>query len=75
MDCIVDEVAKGRTQLSEFHFHSHPNMITGKTIALPIQTIVGTVMSLLFNMLSRCVMDFLPRSKRILISWMHTCLQ
>ena len=72
MDCIVDEVAKGWTQLSDFHFHSHPYMITGKTIALPIQTIVGTVMSLLFNMLSRHVMAFLPRSKHILISWMHT---
>ena len=72
MDCIVHEVAKGLTQLSDFHFHSHPNMTTGKTIALPIQTIVGRVMSLLFNMLSRCIMAFLPRSKHVLISWLHT---
>ena len=41
---------------------SHPYMTTGKTIALTIQTFVGRVMSLLFNMLSRFVMAFLPRS-------------
>ena len=49
---------------------SHPYMITGKTIALTRQTFVGRVMSLLFNMLSRLVITFLPRSKCILISWL-----
>ena len=48
---------------------SHPYMTTGKTIALSIETFDGKVMSLLFNMLSRFVMAFLPRSKRLLISW------
>ena len=47
---------------------SHLYMTTGKTIALTIQTFVGKVMSLLFNMLSRFVIAFLPRSKRLLIS-------
>jgi len=50
---------------------SHPYMTTGKTIALTRQTFVGTVMSLLFNMLSRFVIAFLPRSKYLLISWLH----
>ena len=44
-------------------------MDTGKTIALPRQTFISKVMSLLFNMLSRLVIDFLPRRKRVLISW------
>ena len=70
MDCIVDEVAKGWTQLSDFHFHSHPYMTTAKTIALTIWTSVSKVMSLLFNMLSRLV-SFLPGSKRLLISWLQ----
>ena len=48
---------------------SHPYMTTGKTIALTRQTFVGKVMSLLFNMLSRLVITFLPRSKHLLISW------
>ena len=48
---------------------SHPYMTTGKTIALTRQTFVGKVMSLLFNMLSRLVITFLPRRKRLLISW------
>ena len=48
---------------------SHPHMTTGKTIALTRRTFVGKVMSLLFNMLSRLVITFLPRSKRLLISW------
>ena len=48
---------------------SHPYMITGKTVALTIQTFVSKVMSLLFNMLSRFIIAFLPRSKRLLISW------
>ena len=47
---------------------SHPNMTTGKTIALTRWTFVGKVMSLLFNMLSRLVITFLPRRKRLLIS-------
>ena len=47
---------------------SHPYMTTGKTIALTSQTFVGKVMSLLFNMLSRLVITFLPRSKPLLIS-------
>ena len=47
---------------------SHPYMTTGKTIALTRWTFVGKVMSLLFNMLSRLVIDFLPRSKHLLIS-------
>ena len=45
-------------------------MTTGKTITLTIQAFVGKVMSLLFNMLSRFVIAFLPRSKRLLISWL-----
>ena len=51
---------------------SHPYMITGKTIALTRRTFVGKVMSLLFNMLSRLVRTFLPRSKHILISWLQS---
>ena len=50
---------------------SHPYMTTGKTIALTKWTFVGKVMSLLFNMLSRLVITFLPRSKRLLISWLQ----
>ena len=50
---------------------SHPHTTTGKTIALTRQTFVGKVMSLLFNMLSRLVITFLPRSKCLLISWLQ----
>ena len=50
---------------------SHPYMTTRKTIALTRQTFVGKVMSLLFNMLSRLVITFLPRSKCLLISWLQ----
>ena len=50
---------------------SHPYMTTGKTIALTRWTFVGKVMSLLFNMWSRLVITFLPRSKRLLISWLQ----
>ena len=50
---------------------SHPYMTTGKTIALTRWTFVGKVMSLLFNMLSRLVIAFLPRSKLLLISWLQ----
>ena len=49
---------------------SHPYMTTGKTIALTRWTFVGKVMSLLFNMLSRLVIAFLPRNKHLFISWM-----
>ena len=51
---------------------SHPYMSTGKIIALTRQTFVGKVMSLLLNMLSRLVITFLPRSKRLLISWLQS---
>ena len=51
---------------------SHPYMTTGKTIALPRRTFVNKVMSLLFNMLSRLVIPFLPRSKHLLISWLQS---
>src|SRR5574341_1133132 len=51
---------------------SHPYMTTGKTIALTRQTFVGKVMSLLFNMLSRLIITFLPRSKHLLISWLQS---
>ena len=51
---------------------SHPYMTTGKTIALTRRTFVGKVISLLFNMLSRLVIIFLPRSKRLLISWLQS---
>ena len=59
--------------------HSHPYMTTGKTIALTRWTFVGKVMSLLFNILSRLVIAFLPRSNRLLISWLqspsdHNCV-
>ena len=47
-------------------------MTTGKTIALSRRTFVDTVMSLLYNMLSRLVITFLPRSKRLLISWLQS---
>ena len=50
---------------------SHPYMTTGKTIALTRQTFMDKVMSILFNMLSRLVITFLPRSKRLLISWLQ----
>ena len=50
----------------------HPYTTTGKTIALNRQTFVGKVMSLLFNTLSRLVIAFLPRSKRLLISWLQS---
>jgi len=52
--------------------HSHPYMTTGKTIVLTILTFVGKVMSLLFNMLFGFVIAFLPRSKRLLLSWLQS---
>ena len=51
---------------------SHPYMTTGKTIALTRRTFVGKVMSLLLNMLSRLVITFHPRSKRLLIAWLQS---
>ena len=51
---------------------SHPYVTTGKTIALTRRTFVGKVMSLLLNILSRLVITFLPRSKRLLISWLQS---
>ena len=51
---------------------SHPHMTPGKTIALTRQTFVGKTMSMLFNMLSMLVIAFLPRSKRLLISWLQS---
>ena len=51
---------------------SHPYMTTGKTIALTRETFVGKIISLLFNMLSRLVITFLPRSKCLLISWLQS---
>ena len=51
---------------------SHPYMTTGKTIALTKWTFVGKAMSLLFNMLSRLVIAFLPKSRHLLISWLQT---
>ena len=51
---------------------SRPYMTTGKTIALTRWTVVGKVISLLFNMVSRLVITFLPRSKHLLISWLQS---
>ena len=51
---------------------SQPYMTTGKNIALTRQTFFGKVMSVLFNMLSRLVIGFLPRSKRLLVSWLQS---
>src|SRR5574337_774937 len=59
-------------QLSYIVQLSHPYMTTGKTIALTRQTFVGKVMSLLFNILSRLVIAFLPRNKHLLISWLQS---
>ena len=53
---------------------SHPYVTTGKTVALTRQTFVDKLMSLLYNMLSRFVRTFLPRSKRLLISWLQSPL-
>ena len=64
---LVYGVTKSQTRLSDFTF-----TFTGKTIALTMWTFVGKVMSLLFNMLSRFVIAFLPRSKHLLISWLQS---
>ena len=63
---ILQHSAFFRVQLS------HPYTTTGKTIALTRGTFVGKVMSLLFNMLFRLVINFLPRSKHLLISWLQS---
>ena len=65
-ESILPHSAFFRVQLS------HPYMTTGKTIALTRWTFVDNVMSLLFNMLSRLVITFLPRSKHLLISWLQS---
>ena len=71
-------VAKSQTRLSSFTFTffivqlSHTYMATGKTIALTRRTFAGKVTSLLFNMLFRLVITFLPRSERLLISWLQS---
>ena len=57
-------------QHSAFFIVQHPYMITGKTIALTRQTFVGKVMSLLLDILSRLDIAFLPKSKRLLVSWL-----
>ena len=54
---------------------SHPYMTTGKTIALTRWTFVGKITSLLFNMLSGLVIAFLPRSKRLLLSWLQSAIR
>ena len=67
--------SKASIRRSAFFFMvqlSHPYMTTGKTITLTRQTFVGKVMSLLFNRLSKLVITFLPRSKRLLISWLQS---
>ena len=66
--------SKASIQRSDFFMVqlSHPYMTTGKTIALTRCTFVGKVMSLLFNMLSRLIITFLPRSKHLLISWLQS---
>ena len=84
LTCLISLQSKGLSSLLQHHSSkasirqhsalfiiqlSHPYMTTGKTIALTIWTFVGKVMSLLFNMLSKLVIAFLPRSKRLLISW------
>ena len=69
-DCSYWERSVSRLYIVTFFIVqlSHPYMTTGKTVALTRQTFVSKVMSLLFNMLSRFVITFLPRSKRLLIS-------
>ena len=72
----VHGVEMSWTRLSDFTFFivqlSHPYMTTGKSIALTSQTFVGKVTSLLFNMVSKLVLTFLPRNNRLLISWLQS---
>ena len=72
--CPWDSPGKSTGVGCHFLLQSHPYMTTGKTIALTRQTFVGKVMSLLFNMWSRLVIPFIPRSKRLLISWLQSPL-
>ena len=87
MDWLISLQSKGLKSLLQYHSSkasilqcsaffivqfSHPYMTTGKTITLTRWTFVGKVMSLVFNILSRLVIDFLPRSKRLLISWLQS---
>ena len=67
----LDSIFKSINSSALSFLHS-PYMTTGKTIALTRQSFVGKVMSLLFNMLSRLVITFLPRRKRLLISWLQS---
>ena len=76
---VIDGVAQSRTRLkqpscssSSMVQHSQSYMTTGKTITLTRRTFIGKVMSLVFNMLSRLVIAFLPRSKCLLISWVQS---
>ena len=71
MDCIVHGVAKSQTQLSIFHFLTSVHDYW-KTIALTMWIFVNKVMPLLFNMLSRLVIAFLPKSKCLLIYWLKS---
>ena len=73
-DLFMDVMSMGMGLYSAFFTVqlSHPYMTTGKTIALTRWTFVGKVMSLIFIMLSRLVIVFLPRSKHLLISWLHS---
>ena len=68
----VHRVTKSETWLKRHSTISHVFTATGKTIALTIWTFAGKLMCLLFNMLSRFVIAFLPRSKRLLISWLQS---
>ena len=87
MDCLFSFLSKGLKSLLQHHSSkasilwrsaffivqlSHPYMTTGKTIALTRWNLVDKEMSLLFNMLSRLVIPFLPRSKCLLISWLQS---
>ena len=76
LECLLQHHSSKASILWRWAFFivqlSHPYMITGKTIALTRWTFVGRVMSLLFNMLSRFVIAFLPRSKHLLISWLQS---
>ena len=87
MDCWISLLSKGLKSLLQHHSSkasvlphspffivqlSYPYMTTGKTIALTRWTFVDKVMSLLFNMLSRLVITFIPRSKHLLISWLQS---
>ena len=75
----IHGISKSRAQLSDLTLSaffmvqlSHPYITTGKTILLNIWTFVGKIMSLLFNMLSRLVIAFLPRSKCLSVSWLQS---